>query len=655
MYCSKCGKPIKDDAMFCAFCGTPTKLKPGEENARQEKAVQKAAAPAAGAGGGQPEGLQNSAGESLNPQGEPEKPGKMKKGVILGIVFGVLLLALAGTTGALFATGYAQKAILESRAKKYVRSDEYDKAAECYEELLKLDNTDESTYMILAELYLDMGDLEAAADVLARGERRIRRPSGKFINMYDDVLARLERMLADFSGTEGGASAGGEDTGQNVPEPADGVVGYDSLSQEADSRSHVNVSLVSTDVSDFPLVRLYLDVTDLNGEQIELIAPRGAVREAVNGGQFVEREVRRIEKLEGNEGLSIELIADKSGSMDWRMDQVKGVMSQFVNSLDYASGDQVELISFDSFVMYMCTKTNNVELLNNGIYNMVPTGSTAMYDALYEGVTNAGYQTGARCVIAFTDGGDNVSEHTYQEVIYLAQQNSVAIYIIGTDKDAETVLQNIASSTNGHYWYIDDLADMGDIFDEIYEGQKDLYCLEYESDGSLEQYAGRTVDFIVGDSAVTADLTTSFTPVETLQAQKHTSRYEIVAKDVSWTEANAECILKGGHLATITSEDEMNQLIDLAEESGLRFLWIGGYTSVGGSQAFGHWVTGEAFTYSAWYEGEPSRNDMDGTPEMYLMMWKLNGEWSWNDQRNDPAAELSYFIGDIGYICEYEE
>jgi len=42
---------------------------------------------------------------------------------------------------------------------------------------------------------------------------------------------------------------------------------------------------------------------------------------------------------------------------------------------------------------------------------------------------------------------------------------------------------------------------------------------------------------------------------------------------------------------------------------------------------------------------------------MYLMLWKVNEEWSWNDQRNDPAGEtgLKSFIDTTGYIIEYED
>ena len=37
------------------------------------------------------------------------------------------------------------------------------------------------------------------------------------------------------------------------------------------------------------------------------------------------------------------------------------------------------------------------------------------------------------------------------------------------------------------------------------------------------------------------------------------------------------------------------------------------------------------------------------------MLWKVEDVWSWNDQRDDLLSTgLTYFIGNIGYICEYE-
>ena len=71
---------------------------------------------------------------------------------------------------------------------------------------------------------------------------------------------------------------------------------------------------------------------------------------------------------------------------------------------------------------------------------------------------------------------------------------------------------------------------------------------------------------------------------------------------------------------------------------------------------FGHWVTGEPFSYQAWGPDEPSRVDQDGANEWYIMLWNIEsmGGWNWNDQRNDPAAVVPTMAKTMGYVCEFE-
>ncbi len=432
---------------------------------------------------------------------------------------------------------------------------------------------------------------------------------------------------------------------------------YDGLWSNLSNLVPVTIRYVSSDVSDYPNVKLYFTVEDSDGNTVMLSSPNAAIKEVVSNGAEVEREIKSFEQLEGREGISIELVADKSGSMDSDLGTMQTIMSQFVNALDYESGDMVELIAFDSYVMYMCTYTQDTSLLNNGIYNMTTYGETALYDALYEAVTNAGSKEGARCVIAFTDGIDNCSVHTSEEVINLANTYSVPIFIIGSYGGDYTTYSDITGRTGGIYWDIDSVSDMSTILDSIYTREKNMYCLEYVSDSSVDAYAERNVSCVMSDSTYGSSINTSFTATHTLEKEKHESRYELIVDDISWSEANEACLRKGGHLITITSQEEMDIAVSLAESAELRFVWMGGYTSIRNDEAYGHWITGEPFEFQPWYPGEPSRTDEDGAAEMYLMLWQVNDEWSWNDQRNDPVGEtgLAYFKGKTGYICEYED
>lgn len=418
-----------------------------------------------------------------------------------------------------------------------------------------------------------------------------------------------------------------------------------------------NIKIVSSDVSEYPKIKLYARIEDATSmETIEGLTSGSLVIKEAEGGEYLAREVYSLEQLKGNRGLSIGLLADKSGSMQEEFYKVQEVMQEFVHSLDFANGDEVEIIAFDSYVMYMCTYTNDVALLENGINNMSTYGETALYDALISGIKDARYQTGAKCVIAFTDGYDT-TETSPEIVVNKALEYSVPVYIIGTSGADEATLKDIAQRTGGYYWNINDLYDMNEILQEIYVEQKDMYCIEYITKESIDKYAKRDINIILSDLGYGTNISDSFTPIEALVRSEHTSEYELIMDDISWEEANQKCKEMGGHLASITSQEEMDIITELAEKKGAKYVWLGGYTSVNNNQVYGHWITGEAFDFTAWYPDEPSRNDMDGTPEMYLMLWCIKDQWSWNDQRNDPIKDtgLKYFNGKTAYVCEYDK
>lgn len=130
--------------------------------------------------------------------------------------------------------------------------------------------------------------------------------------------------------------------------------------------------------------------------------------------------------------------------------------------------------------------------------------------------------------------------------------------------------------------------------------------------------------------------------------------YEVVRADVSWEQARIIAEEKGGYLATITTQEEWDQvkaLLDTEFGSKTAYVWLGASNNEEGSFT---WITGETFEYTDWYSGEPSRVDRDGTPERYLCTWNLNGAWSWNDQRNDVLAVVPSLSGSIGMVIEYD-
>ena len=114
--------------------------------------------------------------------------------------------------------------------------------------------------------------------------------------------------------------------------------------------------------------------------------------------------------------------------------------------------------------------------------------------------------------------------------------------------------------------------------------------------------------------------------------------YLILTDKASWFDAYKNCVNLGGHLVTITSEEEQTFLTTYMNSQAFSSTaWLGAYSD---SESW-HWVNGEMFEYTNWKSGQPSYSD---DAEYYASI-NYNGFGYWNDLR--PLSKY-------GYICEWE-
>ncbi len=158
----------------------------------------------------------------------------------------------------------------------------------------------------------------------------------------------------------------------------------------------------------------------------------------------------------------------------------------------------------------------------------------------------------------------------------------------------------------------------------------------------------KTVNIV--DTEVTAEAAEAFQKVrpEVSLVAYTIHEYKVYSEVKSWEAAKTAAEELGGHLACITSAEEMQQAVSVLNGSGLTYVWLGGY-SEGGTWK---WVTGETFDYAKWFKDEPSGADLDGTVEDKLCIWNIDGEWTENDQRNALNELLNN--NSLGYLVEFE-
>lgn len=83
-------------------------------------------------------------------------------------------------------------------------------------------------------------------------------------------------------------------------------------------------------------------------------------------------------------------------------------------------------------------------------------------------------------------------------------------------------------------------------------------------------------------------------------------RYQLFDTSMSWNEAEAYCESLGGHLATITSEEEQAEIEELLTIGTRNSYWLG--ASDQNYDGNWQWITNEEFSYHNWANQQPDRS-----------------------------------------------
>ena len=166
---------------------------------------------------------------------------------------------------------------------------------------------------------------------------------------------------------------------------------------------------------------------------------------------------------------------------------------------------------------------------------------------------------------------------------------------------------------------------------------------------------------VFGTPATAETTPTPTVPVETVvptetptptPTPKPEPTYEVVTADVSWADAEAAAEAKGGHLVVIDSAEKWTRVAQLADESGLTYVWIGLHRTDSGELA---WVKDNVDPVYNWAPGEPSVHDTNGAAEDYVLITRTSSGWYYNDCIGDPAGRYpQFYSGKIGYIIEID-
>ena len=193
------------------------------------------------------------------------------------------------------------------------------------------------------------------------------------------------------------------------------------------------------------------------------------------------------------------LVFDTSSSMAGdRLEALRAAGAAFLDGLRPA--DEAGLVAFNEDVVWLAEPAADKAKVRQALARLRASGATAVYDALYAGITLSEGERRA-LIVLFTDGEDNTSWLGEADLRTVAQRSNALVHVVGwrppasvsasrpllppllSESPQERLLREIAESAGGRYWQADSPERLRRAFSAIADAMGHRYVLRYEPTG----------------------------------------------------------------------------------------------------------------------------------------------------------------------------
>ncbi len=188
--------------------------------------------------------------------------------------------------------------------------------------------------------------------------------------------------------------------------------------------------------------------------------------------------------------VSVGIVFDVSGSMSGdKIQHARNALKGFIETSD--ERDEYFLIGFNTRAQLLLDRTRDADAVLNKLTFVQTRGQTALYDACYLGVEKVGRGTHQKhAVLLISDGQDNSSRYTFNELRRLLKESDVTIYSIGilSGSDAgsslgvggQAILTELSAVSGGKAFFPSTSAEMDDVFARIAIELRHQYSIGYK-------------------------------------------------------------------------------------------------------------------------------------------------------------------------------
>jgi VWFA-related protein len=237
--------------------------------------------------------------------------------------------------------------------------------------------------------------------------------------------------------------------------------------------------------ADTRLVVLPTTVVDKSGHLVTTL-PREAFTVLENG---VQQQIKQFKREDVP--VSMGLIIDNSGSMREKRAKVEAAALALVKASN--PDDEVFIVNFndEAFLDNPHGKdfTNDIQEMEDALTRIDSRGGTAMRDAIRMSIDHVKEKAhkDKKVLVVVTDGNDNSSVVSLEDLVKAAQQSEVLIYAVGLLSDeerreakrAQKALEALAEATGGETFFPRDVSEVERIATQVAHDIRNQYTIAY--------------------------------------------------------------------------------------------------------------------------------------------------------------------------------
>jgi VWFA-related protein len=247
------------------------------------------------------------------------------------------------------------------------------------------------------------------------------------------------------------------------------------------------------------LVVLHATITDKDSKPVADLL-QDAFKVFENG---VEQKIKIFKREDVP--VSVGIVVDNSGSMRDKRKGVNAAALKFVKSSN--EKDEVFIVNFNEEAFLDADFTDSIPLLEEALEKIDARGGTALYDAIDMSLEHMKERAtlDKRVLIAITDGEDNASRISLEEIVQKVGRSNGMIYTVGllsgengrSDRRAKRALQEVSKASGGAVFFPEDPDDVLFVATDIANDIRNQYVIAYTPTNTKKDGTFRKVEIKV--------------------------------------------------------------------------------------------------------------------------------------------------------------